>query len=319
MKRFEDHSEQCNLDHIQMTILFNYGCLMNYSFRILEEQRPIFEDIDSNYQSSSVLLSILRTLLTEKRIKFLIKSSIDINNISESHPLLNDTLRDKTIDEIIKNLDSDGYLQISSNDDIEDLLFSFEFFDEWLNEWYSENNKNNRFTNINVLYEDFKRDFGIKPIKSKDDISLKYIDFLSYTISQHYKRLFGKENIKIDLSKKEYYFKRAQRSHCHVVLQKLSLFLRIENFFASDNHTSIDEIPLSNKELRFIYDFLNYFEIYFFIEEDTPNYTSTKEKLVKKIFNSFYKSKSNRIPIEQIYPLVKNIDKYKTLTETSNK
>lgn len=285
---------------------------MHFCFVEWEKEKGEFDKMDEEYSSAIEYLDVLKTLLFEKDVDVEVKSLTNAHKLKKTSKL-NNYVVDNMIDHIIDTLDKTDYLQMNDKI-ITELLTKFNFFDEWKEKF----GFNDCAGNDPLMIESFKKDFDVQQITTRENISLKYIETLQYIISQHYKRLTGNKNKRINPLLGDDYSKESVQSHCHVLIQKLSFLLRIDEFLEFHDQENIRNISLSNKNCEFIYDYLNFFGIYYFEKEKQSidnTYTSSKSKLIRSCFNSFFKSKANEIPISKITPFIENINKYKAIIE----
>lgn len=305
LQKFKKH----DINPLYCEILFNYGCQMNYIFSIYEKKEKKFEEIDNEWSLVDEQINLLKFLLFGKEaVEIKIESAVESFKINHN-PILKKKLIHSIISTTISDLNERGFFEIT-DEVISYLLFKMNFFSDWLEEWDYKDLVDNKL----AIIEAFKMLHNVRFIKDEKDLSIEYLNLITSIIEQHYERLFGNKNKRIAPYKGNDNSDDAKKTYCHVVIQKLSLFLRIEEFYSSNQYKSIKDVTLTNKHCQFIYDFLNHFNIYFFEKESyttSKSYTSTKAKLIKSRFNGFLRSQSSPIQLEEINTLINNIDKSK--------
>lgn len=298
-----DKFQKYNLPSIYHKVLFNLGCERNLFYKEYNRLIPQFNKQDIEYCLAVDRLNLLKVLLANKEkgldITFRptdLKERFDMSSGSLLNQIIIDTLITDTYNELIST--NMFYL---NNDEIFELLET-DYFVDWIDKWCAENKITSKKRTYLPLYYDFNKTFEINKLNS-----LTYINFLLYVVAKNDEKLMGYENKRINPLKGEDNSDNVRKARCHIVIQSLVLFLHIDVFFKTTKYEKIEDMPLSNKECEFIYDFLNYFKIYYFQEKDTNN-TSSKSNLIRSQIRAFPKSKANKIFVDEVNVIIENIN-----------
>ena len=286
-------------------VLFNFGCACVDLFEELKKRTPEFDEQDRGFEHSKDMFGVLKFLFENQEegidIRLLPKgkkNGKEINANSTSSKRLVSAII-KTIQEEMSEMDNDKYI---SMEDMDKEIISGKNR-EWVRSWTT---KHNGLPSVDdeykrdMLHEDYSQHFG-----KQKEITLEYVnDMLKLGEKKDYNIYGIKRGQPIDV------FGLTN----HVWIQNLALLLRL-NTFLSLKEKGIDNVSLTDKQCAFIYDFLNYFNVYSFSDAKSDN-TSTKEKIIRARYNNF-PSKNNPKAAHVISLLKSDLNKLIQLLQNS--
>lgn len=256
-------------------ILFRYGC--NISSELLKS--CLFLLKDGIYHKCKEYYNLLRYL--DENPKTNIKFS-PFNLSREEKLYAYDTMINETL--------YDGIKFILENEIVRFFMIGFD--ESYIKELYS-NKKYSLIPDIQYLKERYPNqdDFVIKFREDIEDLSsdLEFVESMLQILEldiEDLEREPKMSNRFTDTRNVTYTFIDPQKAPkiCHLQIQEIALFLRIDEFLSS-NIQSIEDISLQDWQCKVIFDVLSFFKLYTFSENNIA-------KSVRRRFNHFKELKN---------------------------